>query len=134
MKEQCIAFIEWFLGGYDGLLYTLFAFLIVDYVTGVVCAIAVKKFTIKAACLGIYKKILIITIVGIATLLEHSIVKTSSVLRMAVILFYVATEGVSILKNANALGLNTPKPLVDLLEFIGYPVFKWGSRKNDKKK
>ena len=32
-------FIGWFLGGCDGLLYALIAFVVIDYITGVMCAI-----------------------------------------------------------------------------------------------
>ena len=35
-------FIGWFLGGMDGFLYALIAFAVIDYITGVLCAISDK--------------------------------------------------------------------------------------------
>ena len=36
-------FLGWFLGGVDGFLYALIAFVVIDYITGVLCAISDKN-------------------------------------------------------------------------------------------
>lgn len=43
----------WFLGGYDGLLYALIAFVVIDYVTGVMCAISAKNLSSKVGFKGV---------------------------------------------------------------------------------
>ena len=58
----------WFLGGFDGLLYALVAFVVVDYITGVMCAIVDKKLSSSVGFKGICRKVLIFTLVGIAHL------------------------------------------------------------------
>ena len=55
----------WFLGGFDGLLYALVAFVAVDYITGVMCAISDKNLSSSVGFKGICRKVLIFTLVGI---------------------------------------------------------------------
>ena len=62
----------WFLGGCDGLLYALITFVVVDYITGVMCAVVDKKLSSEVGFRGIFKKILIFLLVGIANLLENA--------------------------------------------------------------
>ena len=105
----------WFLGGCDGLLYTLIAFVVVDYLTGVMCAIADKKLSSAVGFKGIFKKVLIFALVGIANILDINVIGTGSVLRTAVIFFYISNEGVSFLENAGHLGLPIPEKLKAVL-------------------
>ena len=102
----------WFLGGCDGLLYALIAFVVIDYVTGVMCAIVSSAIGFK----GIFKKVLIFALVGIGHILDTRIIGSGSVLRTAVIFFYLSNEGVSLLENAAHLGLPVPKKLKAVLE------------------
>ena len=106
----------WFLGGCDGLLYALIAFVVVDYITGVMCAVVDKKLSSEVGFKGIFKKILIFLLVGIANLLDVNIIGNGSVLRTAVIFFYLSNEGVSLLENAGHLGLPIPEKLKVVLE------------------
>ena len=53
---------------------------------------------------------------GIANILDVSVIGTGSVLRTAVIFFYLSNEGVSLLENAAHLGLPIPEKLKDILE------------------
>jgi len=101
----------YFLGGYDGLLYALVVFMVADYVTGVMCAVADKKLSSAVGFKGICRKVLILMLVGIANLLDVQVVGTGSVLRTAVIFFYLSNEGVSLLENAAHLGLPIPEKL-----------------------
>ncbi len=105
----------WFLGGCDGLLYALIAFVVVDYVTGVMCAVADKKLSSEVGFKGIAKKVLIFLLVGIANILDVQVIGSGSVLRTAVIFFYISNEGVSLLENAGHLGLPIPEKLKDIL-------------------
>ena len=106
----------YFLGGCDGLIYALTAFVVVDYITGVMCAIADKKLSSSVGFKGICRKVLIFTLVGIAHIIDMQVIKTGSVLRTAVIFFYLSNEGVSLLENAAHLGLPIPNKLKDVLE------------------
>ena len=106
----------WFLGGCDGLLFTLLAFVVIDYVTGVMCAIVDKKLSSAIGFRGIFKKVLIFMLVGIGHLLDTHVIGTGSVLRTAIIFFYISNEGVSLLENAARLGLPVSEKLKAVLE------------------
>lgn len=106
----------YFLGGCDGLLYALLAFVAVDYVTGVMCAINDKTLSSEVGFRGICRKVLIFLLVGIANILDLHVIGTGSVLRTAVIFFYISNEGVSLLENAAHLGLPVPQKIKAVLE------------------
>ena len=106
----------WFLGGCDGLLYALIAFVVIDYITGVMCAIADKKLSSATGFKGICRKVLIFLMVGIAHILDVNIIGNGSVLRTAAVFFYISNEGISILENAAHLGLPVPVKLKEVLE------------------
>lgn len=106
----------WFLGGCDGLLYALVAFVAADYITGVMCAIADRKLSSAVGFRGICRKVLIFLLVGIAHLLDSHVIGSGSVLRTAAIFFYISNEGVSLVENAAHLGLPIPSKLKAVLE------------------
>ncbi|MDD3250919.1 MAG: phage holin family protein [Lachnospiraceae bacterium] len=106
----------WFLGGCDGLLYALIAFVVVDYITGIMCAVIDHKLSSSVGFKGIFKKVLIFALVGIAHILDMNVIGTGSVLRTAIIFFYISNEGVSLLENAGHLGLPIPNKLKAVLE------------------
>lgn len=106
----------YFLGGCDGLLYALLAFVVIDYVTGVMCAIADKKLSSAVGFKGICRKVMIFLLVGIANILDLQVIGTGSILRTAVIFFYISNEGVSLLENAAYLGLPIPEKIKTVLE------------------
>ena len=108
-------FLGWYLGGVDGFLYALIAFVLVDYITGVMCAIADKKLSSAVGFKGICRKVLIFLLVGIANILDVQVIGTGSALRTAVIFFYLSNEGVSLLENAAHLGLPVPEKMKDIL-------------------
>ena len=106
----------WYLGGCDGLLYALLGFVVMDYITGVMCAIADKKLSSEVGFRGIFKKVLIFSLVAIGNIVDQSVIGEGSVIRTAVIFFYLSNEGVSILENAAHIGLPVPQKLKDILE------------------
>lgn len=105
----------WFIGGCDGLLYALVVFVVVDYITGVMCAAADKELSSEVGFRGIAKKVLIFLLVGVANIIDVQVIGSGSVLRTAVIFFYLSNEGVSLLENAAHLGLPVPEKLKDIL-------------------
>lgn len=106
----------WFLGGCDGLLYALLVFVIVDYITGVMCAISDHSLSSEVGFKGICRKVLIFILVGLANIMDVQVIGTGSVLRTAIIFFYISNEGVSLLENAGHLGLPIPEKLKSVLE------------------
>ena len=108
--------IGWFLGGADGFLYALIAFVVIDYITGVMCAIVEKKLSSEVGFKGICKKVLIFMMVGIGNIIDVQVLGQAGVLRTAVIFFYLSNEGVSMLENAGHLGLPIPAKLKEVLE------------------
>ncbi len=106
----------YFLGGCDGLLYALIAFVVIDYITGVMCAIINRELSSEVGFKGIFRKVLIFLLVGIANIIDVQVIGTGAVLRTAVIFFYISNEGVSLLENAGHLGLPIPEKIKTVLE------------------
>ena len=105
----------YFLGGCDGLLIALVVFTGVDYITGLMCAISDRKLSSEVGFRGICRKVLIFFLVGVANILDMEVIGTGSVLRTAIIFFYLSNEGVSLLENAAHLGLPIPQKLKNVL-------------------
>ena len=106
----------YFLGGCDGLLYALIAFVAIDYITGVMCAISDKTLSSEVGFRGICRKVLIFLLVGIGNIIDVQVLGSPVVLRTAVIFFYLSNEGVSLLENAAHLGLPVPDAIKTVLE------------------
>ena len=106
----------YFLGGMDGLMIALVVFVILDYVTGIMCAINDRKLSSAVGFKGICRKVLIFVLVGIGNLVDMYVLGQEGVLRTAVIFFYLSNEGISFLENAGHLGLPIPEKLKDVLE------------------
>lgn len=106
----------YFLGGCDGLLIALVIFAVADYITGVMCAVSDKKLSSEVGFKGICRKVIIFMLVGVAHIIDVNVIATGSVLRTAVIFFYLSNEGVSLLENAGHLGLPIPEKLKIVLE------------------
>ena len=106
----------YFLGGMDGLLTALIIFMTLDYVTGLMCAIVDKKLSSSVGFRGIFKKMLIVLLVGVAHVVDMHIVGAGNALRSAVVCFYLSNEGVSLLENAAHLGLPIPEKLKAILQ------------------
>ena len=106
----------YFLGGCDGLLYALLIFVAIDYITGVMCAISNRTLSSEVGFKGICRKVLIFLLVGIANILDVHVIGSGSVLRTAIIFFYISNEGISLLENAAHLGLPVPEKIKTVLE------------------
>ena len=105
----------YFLGGLDGLLIALIVFVVLDYITGVMVAIIDKTLSSEVGFKGIFRKILIFCLVGVAHIVDANIIGTGAGLRTAVIFFYLSNEGLSILENTVYLGLPVPEKLKTIL-------------------
>ena len=109
--------IGFFLGDLDIFIYSLTAFVICDYISGIIRAGFEKKLSSKIGFKGILKKIMIFIVVGIANLCDVNLIKgDGTMIRTAIIFFYIANEGLSILENSVALGLPVPEKLKVILK------------------
>lgn len=108
--------IGFFLGDLDIFIYSLTAFVIGDYISGIIRAGFERKLSSKIGFKGILKKIMIFIIVGIANICDKNLIKNQAMIRSSIIFFYIANEGLSILENALAIDLPIPKKLKILLE------------------
>lgn len=106
----------YFLGGFDGFMYALLVFVVVDYITGIMCAVLDKELSSEIGFRGIFKKVLIFTLVAIGHIIDENVIGDGSVIRTAVIFFYLSNEGISILENVVHIGLPVPQKLRDVLE------------------
>ena len=105
----------WFLGGCDGLIYAVIAFVVIDYITGLMCAVVNKQLSSEVGFRGIFRKVLIFMLVSVGNIIDQQLIGGGSVLRTAVIFFYLSNEGISIIENAGNLGLPVPHKLKDIL-------------------
>ena len=105
----------WFFGEMDGFFYALIAFVLIDYLTGVMCAILDKTLSSNVGFRGIFRKVLIFVMVGIGHVIDTQLIGNGDALRTAVIFFYISNEGVSLLENAAHVGLPVPEKLKDVL-------------------
>ena len=103
------------LGGCDGLLTALVILMVIDYITGVMCAIVDRKLSSEVGFKGICKKVLVMMLVTVANVIDVHVVGTGSALRGATVCFYLSNEGLSILENAVHLGLPVPEGLREAL-------------------
>ncbi len=110
------AYVGYFLGGWDGFLYALVTFVVIDYITGLMVAILDKKLSSDIGFRGIFKKVLIFVMVGIGHIFDAQLIGDGSALRTAVIFFYISNEGISILENVGRIGLPIPQKIKDILE------------------
>ena len=135
IQGMCVViskWLNWFMGDYDNLLYVLITFVVLDYLTGVMCAIVDKNFSNKIGFQGVFEKIWIFGVVGISHILDAYVIATSPALRTTVIFFYIAAEGISLLRNAVQFDLPIPQPLRSVLEQLHSR--STGEKKEDEKK
>ena len=105
----------YFLGGMDGLLIALLVLMVLDYISGIMCAIVDKNLDSRIGFRGICKKVLTLMLVGVANVVDVHIIGTGSALRGAVVCFYMSNEALSLFENAAHLGLPVPDKLREVL-------------------
>ena len=102
----------------DGVFYALVACVVVDYITGVITAIATKKWDKDIGLRGIAKKLLIFVIVCLGIILDVKVLQRGSILQTSFSMFYISTELISIIENYDKMGLPIPKKLKEFIEEI----------------
>lgn len=108
-------YLGYVLGGHDSFLYALIAFVVIDYLTGVMLAIIRKEVSSSIGFKGIFKKIMVFLMVAIGHTIDAYLIKNGGAIRTAVIFFYISNEGISILENSANIGLPVPSKLKEIL-------------------
>lgn len=95
----------------------------VDYITGVLVAITGRSpktdgggLSSKVGFVGIARKGFIMLIVLVATQLDRAISNSNMVFQTATVFYYIANEGLSILENADLMGVPFPAFIRERLE------------------
>ena len=108
------AIVNYLWGGWDMALQTLLGLIVLDYITGLICAGKDQMLSSAIGFRGLGKKVLILIIVAVSVLIDR-ILGTSGIARSLVIFFYASMEGISILENAARVGVPVPDKLKDML-------------------
>ncbi len=108
-------YLGYVLGGHDSFLYALVAFVVIDYITGIMLGIIRKELSSEIGFKGIFKKVMIFLMVAIGQTIDAHLIKNGGAIRTAVIFFYISNEGISILENSANIGLPIPEKLKDIL-------------------
>ena len=107
-----------FIGGIDGVMYALIAFMSLDYVTGVAAAVKHRQLSSETGFWGLVRKVCVVALVGVGHFVDVYVMHTGDIFRTAVALYYIGNEGISLLENIGMLGVVLPKKLIDVLEQI----------------
>ena len=118
-----------FFCGLPPLIWVLLAVMTIDYVTGIICGLMGRSkktetggLSSNAAFKGLMKKMLIFLVVLLAALLDKAVSMGTGAAFEAVAgatcLWFIASEGFSILENVASMGVPVPKILMQALEIM----------------
>lgn len=110
-----IAAVSGFIGGMDGIMYALIAFITIDYATGVSVAVKEKKLSSEVGFWGLVRKVCILALVGVAHYIDCYVMQSGDVIRTVAAMYYIGNEGISILENCGNLGLPLPPKLMTVM-------------------
>lgn len=110
-----IAAVSGFIGGMDGIMYALIAFITIDYATGVAVAVKEKKLSSEVGFWGLVRKVCILALVGVAHYIDCYVMQSGDVIRTVAAMYYIGNEGISILENCGNLGLPLPPKLMAVM-------------------
>ena len=118
-----------FFMGLPSIIWVLIGVMILDYISNILFNLIAKSSKRKAkgqnsiaTFKGLIKKVLILIVVGLAALVDLAIAMCAGieigVVSEACCLWFIASEGLSILENAAAIGVPIPKILRKALEVM----------------
>ena len=113
-----ITAVSGFIGGMDGIMYALIAFITIDYATGVAVAVKEKKLSSEVGFWGLVRKVCILALVGVAHYIDCYVMQSGDVIRTVAAMYYIGNEGISILENCGNLGLPLPPKLMAVMAQI----------------
>lgn len=103
-------------GNLNGLMIALITLMVMDYISGVLAAIAQKKLSSEIGAKGIAKKVFMLLIVAVANIVDINVIGEGNVLKSVTIIFYIANECISLIENGGRLGVPVPNKLLEVLE------------------
>lgn len=106
-----VGFFVWFFGQPGGTLTLLITLSVIDYLSGTLIAWYGHELSSRTGFKGIFKKCIMLTFVGIAHLLDVHLLGGNETIKTVVCLFYISTEGISIIENADKLNIPIPSVL-----------------------
>lgn len=104
-------------GEWSPLLQVLLAFVLIDYITGLLASGVEGKLSSKVGFKGIAKKVMIFVLVAVGHLVDKAI-GDGHMFRDAVTFFYIGNELLSILENAGRTGLPVPDQIKSAVEIL----------------
>ena len=118
-----------FFCGLPPIIWILLAVMSLDYITGILCALMGKSpktehggLSSSQAFKGLLRKSLILFVVLLAALIDHAVAISAEIEFAAVAgatcLWFIASEGMSILENAAEMGVPIPKLMMQALELF----------------
>ena len=102
-------------GGMDNALISLLVIFLLDYITGMIKAYKQKKLNSKIGIYGILKKLGMLCMVGVGSVVDH-LTGDTGFIRTSIIYYLVANEGLSIIENLGEIDVLVPEFLKDKLE------------------
>ncbi len=110
------AFFGFLFGERDGILIALIVLIVLDYISGVIAAIAEKRLSSEVGAKGIAKKVFMLLIVAVANIVDVEVLGGDEhVLKSVVVIFYIANECISLMENAGKFGVPVPDKLMKVL-------------------
>lgn len=103
------------IGELNGIMAALLIFMVADWLTGLMVAGKNKTVSSAIGFDGLFKKITILVLVIIGNAIDIWVIGNGAVFRSAVIMFYIANEGISILENTTELGVPYPDKIKEVL-------------------
>lgn len=112
----CASLFAFLYGDITPLFWAVITFMVLDYITGVIVAIVRKELSSEIGFKGLAKKFLILIFIALAHILDVNVLNTFPVLQSAVMMFFIANEGISLVENAAKLGLPIPSKFLEVLK------------------
>lgn len=112
------AVVGYLVGDISPLLIALIAIMVLDYITGVMYAFKNARINSSIGFIGLLKKVLILLIVLLASIIDVYVIGGGNVCKSATTLFYISNESISVLENVGNLGVKLPSKLRFILEQI----------------
>lgn len=112
-------------GKWNAMLTILVVVMAIDYVSGLIVAACGRspkteggRLSSKAGFVGIAKKVVMMLLVGLATVIDRAVGNEAMVFQTSLTFYYIANEGLSILENAALLDVRFPDKLKRALEMM----------------
>lgn len=96
-------------GGWNTVLIVLVCFMVADYLSGVIAAVIQGRVSSAVGFVGLLRKTLILTAVGVGCLLDRLFGLDAATIGLALCWWFIANEGISFLENMDRAGVNFPE-------------------------